>query len=831
MAIYSLTAAEIKLVDAVRTAEVCDLTSASDRSVRPGTLRRLLFGLPVARGPRTPEEIVPLTAAGIHLIGAIIADDGAGELNLRNASGGDGNPLPPLMLERCVISVPIRLAGGRLRRLSLQGSKITHLDAPGMLVDGDLDISGLSSADPADKPTGCQGKGLCWIELHGARIDGSLLAADSQLATYPKRTKEERGPRPYRYALDLKTGYVRNRVVLTPNCKAYGGVRLSEVGADVCADGAHLAAEEDDAFDGEGSRIGGSLLLRALERKDADSKPFVAEGGIWLLGASIGSSFDMTGARLSSKLVATHIVVAHSVLLGIYDGELDGTAHTYPFTASGLTKFVNGHIGGDFDLSGARLAGGLDAEGLDVGGGAYIRGAKFNVPAGKTEQRFTASADVKLKGAKIARELVVTGAEVNGELDIQLAEIGGKLEIGPFGGLQTTVDKDARFAGIKVGRSLTIHATLGQDLCLDHAEIGDSLELNLVSQGQARHTIRLCSARTGELSDQDGIGVAAFDLNMEGFHYDRLAEFDPPVVTASKWRMRVLDLQTRLRRLGPQGRSRFAIPLLFLFAGVAIWGYSRPWAGAVLALWVISLILLIIRDHSFPRAATYRRLEWLARHPKVDTSGNPTYRPEPFERLTRYFRAQGLYDEARVIARNRLDIERRLKTFVLLRPYTWFYGRAFDYGMDPIRALIVFFVCVMTGWGGAYVADKGFNPASFPSPFNQAWLPRIAPVLVLDAEPVNPIASGDDAAFMRQEAARPLATELPCNDEIEPLIYALDVFVPALDLRQESRCTVTTHASAGLWRALLVIYSVLGWIVTSLTLLTITGILRRHAEA
>jgi hypothetical protein len=71
---------------------------------------------------------------------------------------------------------------------------------------------------------------------------------------------------------------------------------------------------------------------------------------------------------------------------------------------------------------------------------------------------------------------------------------------------------------------------------------------------------------------------------------------------------------------------------------------------------------------------------------------------------------------------------------------------------------------------------------------------------------------------------------LPCKKEIEPFIYALDVFVPALDLGQEGRCSVTTEPEGQVWRGAFTAYSILGWIVTSLTILTISGILRRQAE-
>ncbi len=69
-----------------------------------------------------------------------------------------------------------------------------------------------------------------------------------------------------------------------------------------------------------------------------------------------------------------------------------------------------------------------------------------------------------------------------------------------------------------------------------------------------------------------------------------------------------------------------------------------------------------------------------------------------------------------------------------------------------------------------------------------------------------------------------------CGEEIDSLWYALDVFVPGLDLKQEDRCSITTRDEAKLWRAFGVLYEILGAIVTPIMLLSVTGMLRRYIE-
>ena len=86
--------------------------------------------------------------------------------------------------------------------------------------------------------------------------------------------------------------------------------------------------------------------------------------------------------------------------------------------------------------------------------------------------------------------------------------------------------------------------------------------------------------------------------------------------------------------------------------------------------------------------------------------------------------------------------------------------------------------------------------------------------------------------FLTPHVEDPLSTldEIPCWDQIESIWYALDVFVPLLDLQQERKCSISSGAEAWKWRLAKNLYAVLGALVTSLTILTVSGILRRNVE-
>ena len=76
---------------------------------------------------------------------------------------------------------------------------------------------------------------------------------------------------------------------------------------------------------------------------------------------------------------------------------------------------------------------------------------------------------------------------------------------------------------------------------------------------------------------------------------------------------------------------------------------------------------------------------------------------------------------------------------------------------------------------------------------------RIRPaVLVVATSTVNSVGRPDPSDPDNSSAAIALATprnattlEFPCGNHISSLLYALDVLVPEIELRQESKCDVT----------------------------------------
>lgn len=94
----------------------------------------------------------------------------------------------------------------------------------------------------------------------------------------------------------------------------------------------------------------------------------------------------------------------------------------------------------------------------------------------------------------------------------------------------------------------------------------------------------------------------------------------------------------------------------------------------------------------------------------------------------------------------------------------------------------------------------------------------------------------------------------PCNLNVSSLLYAMDLFIPLIDLDQRRHCTIRDRPPKGVrddlrlaspdkkdpfgnaddpyftWRLLKTIYNILGWIVSSLVILSLSGVLRRDLE-
>jgi hypothetical protein len=276
-----------------------------------------------------------------------------------------------------------------------------------------------------------------------------------------------------------------------------------------------------------------------------------------------------------------------------------------------------------------------------------------------------------------------------------------------------------------------------------------------------------------------------------------------------------------------------------------------------------------------------RRMNWLwlqftsllyekdVRHAMPDLN---TYSPHAFEQVAKALRAEGWFEYANDVLIYRYDMDNWLHVRARQKKYwsrpsfaglsapqiatslprrlggsafhlnaaiiKYLFGRTFGYGLKPALAFATFLACIIVGWLGVTIANNG-APA-FLAPYLE-----VKPVLIVETVPMAVGIDGQrrgvgplifrwpndlTPAPQMQELAPVIATrdEIPCDDQINEFLYAVDVFIPLLDLRQETVCRVNSGAWG--WALLKALYAIIGWIVTSLTILTVSGVLRRSAE-
>lgn len=362
--------------------------------------------------------------------------------------------------------------------------------------------------------------------------------------------------------------------------------------------------------------------------------------------------------------------------------------------------------------------------------------------------------------------------------------------------------------------------------------------------------VDLRGVTSGELHDQDGRGWSLHDesrqdlpqarLFLDGFDYARLN-------VATYEERRVTDAQELEVREADKGDRK----------NVASGNFRAAGSTTSDSLTTIGSDVMLER-----RLRVIRQGQYGTGMPRPED-----YRPQPFEHLATLWRAEGRSDGATEVTFQKLALERLVfdkrvvtgwvrRSFwamlllfsaalllivsgtlpgdllgsvvlvgllafgLLLLPTRilrlWVFQRAFGYGLKLDRALWTFVGLWVLG--GALVTF---------------WTSDLSGnVIKVDAAAVGTIAVGPDDPSPAVPVVDGLGAkaEIPCRNLIDPMLYALDVMVPLLDLRQEQRCTISAEGAAWPWRFLKVMYAVAGWIVVSGLVLTASGFIRRHVE-
>lgn len=872
-----LTDAEAEVVARTARGEVADFGESERPVLRADFLRHLLLGLPA------PVDAWPIRLPGVRIKGACVE----GLLDLGNCAGPSGAGLPALGLEGCEIAAPLDLSDACLARLSLRGSQVGEIRARGVRIDGTLDIAGVAPLHEAawidahgaviDGDLIARGTSLrvpapragiahrdarYALRLSGAEIRGSLdlmgdftaiggVALDTAHVTGDVIARGARIGAGEGDAIGAQAARFDGVVILSDGFVAAGVIWLmgARIAGTLDMNAARLV---NRAQDGQGivlaadtAEIGGSLLLR---------NGFTAEGAISLRGTRIGNSLECDGARLANStddgsgiaLAADHAEIGGAVLL------------RNGFAAQGAISLIGARIGGNLECDGAQLAnatpdgGGvaLAAENAVIGGAVLLRhgftarggisllGATIdsnveccgavleNWPdSGPREtlrltnaaisgdallnMDFTSLGYVSLWGTKVGRDfdcsnarfigpslaaagrsaagaLVATNLAVAGDVKLVGSVILGRCDCenlqagGSFIWDGLRFPREVAVASARYGYRSGVDAL--PRIMLSHAKIGAALMARNLT-AEVALSIDLGGARASTLDDTGfpagwGVGVDGEGmfcaLNLDGFVYDRFGYL--PSDESS-------GLGVTLSAFG-----RWAVHLGH--------GHSAAWA-----------LRLARRILHMQRAHVRQRLAWVQRH----ETGASEFQPQPYRHLAKVLRAQGHYQAAREVAI--VEQWAMPATNRLTRMLRLLWGVCFGFGLSPARATATVIMLLAIGTTGVWWAWKQSHA-----------------LVITYSYAMTEVTDGPRFQHIKDEWAT--AGPPACGEQdIQPMFYAMDMMVPVMALHQLDKCWVDARPDTAGWQLFWSVFSFLGKLVTSLALLTYSGVLKPTEEA
>lgn len=600
MDVHGLSAAETALWEAFPVAASVDLRRGdgtddpaggahwgSDRSVRAEVIVALLLGARSANPGMVPA---------VRLSGARVT----GVLDLSFAEVRCA-----VLLNNCYWDERPRLAGMRLRQVSLSGSHLPGLQVSDSQVDGLLLLSRCCFSDGVDL-TGTRVNGI--LSLSHAQLRGdpalraiSLAVERDLICTGMSAIGECRLPVAQiggRVVLDgARLEHRRGRALTADGLTAQRGVfcldkftaegevRFPDVqaGPRFTMAGATLLNPGGTALSAERLRVEGELLL---------DDGFTADGQISLLGSTIQGGLSLSGATLRNR---------PGVALNAGRSTLDNGLYAMGgFTAHGEVQIGGARVRGSVNFSGARLLnpGGvaLLADRLDVSG-------RFFCGDG-----FTAQGQIRLEDAHVGSSLLLIGAHLSSAPGPAIC--GEGLTVGAVLNCCDGFTCDQKIS--------LIGAQVASELCFESATIRAGLDLRSVRTSM----LRTNSATTidGTLDLRHAAAVVLRDrppgwpglVRLAGFTYTTV-ESDCPAADWLDWlktdsggyqpqpyeqlaavyRTIGHDAQARTVLLSKQRQRRHA-----LSPPMRIWGYLQDWVVGYgyqpqkAALWLTVLLAI-----------------------------------------------------------------------------------------------------------------------------------------------------------------------------------------------------------------------------------------------
>ncbi len=218
-----------------------------------------------------------------------------------------------------------------------------------------------------------------------------------------------------------------------------------------------------------------------------------------------------------------------------------------------------------------------------------------------------------------------------------------------------------------------------------------------------------------------------------------------------------------------------------------------------------------------------QRLNWLKlqyKNPEQPTAQE--FDPQPFHQLAKVMREQGMNEDA-----DRVSIEMRtlrLSTKIdpwYLRKVQVFLNWTCRFGFSGGRAVSVLSLWILLGtmMFGAHAFTGSFSPAEAVMMGRHTVGMNTHTTLM--PFPTKPKPGQDLNSGLHQTVSR------GCPGLVAPL-YAIDVILPVIEFGQRRACAFDPLGPlAPLWRWLHLFYALIGAVLSAITVVTLTGLLRR----
>ena len=683
------------------------------------------------------------------------------------------------------------LAAAFLKRLVLGRDPRAHnLPAGarirGVRLDGDLDLADCY---------GPQGGGLGVLALEECDLPGRINVSNTELARLSIRKSrfrelwgegvQVRGDLDFRESSPLPTDDAS-----IPG-SAYIRLRAAEIGGDVWGRGATLRSPPKvpegltvvpPALQLWLAKIGGSLSFEMR---------FDCSGEFKINGATIGGDLSLDGARLSNP---------DGMALDAAGARIGGEAtfHTegeHRFEADGEVRLSNASIGRNCEFMGARLSnpGGdaLDASGCTIGGHLRLMSAG--------NHRFESEGRLVLFNAKISDDLACLGCRLSNPEGVALAaddiEIGGQALFNVMGEHRVEADGGVRLSNGSIGRDCEFMGARlsnpgGDALDLSGCKIGG--HLRLMSAGNHRFEsqgkVLLWNARVSSdlacygshLSNPNDIALGAAGIQIGG-NALLLSKNDHRFEAEGGFVISGATIGGDLALSGARLSSpeRDALDASGCSIGGKLHAHDNLIGGDVDLSATRTSILGSFAPSAWDGADRIRldgigisqiqvdpedgvpwkqRRNWLRRSSFREHGGRLIVSPHPWRECASAFARSGRHSDARRLQREGYREENRARP-KWQQPFVWLFAETpFGFGLSIFRTTVTV-LCF--------------------------WLVGTVGVEVMSARGVL-IETNEDGL------------QRACQSVVAPL-YALDVAIPFIDLRQEFRCDPGDMGQAGLF--------------------------------